>query len=74
MSDHLERGAVTVQGLIKGELQRVRACTGRAMEWGGKSWKRMKVVPPVSSLSPTLRIYIYQLLGKTKVSECQSII
>lgn len=39
MSDHLERGAVTVQGLIKGELQRVRACTGRAMEWGGSPGK-----------------------------------
>lgn len=73
MTDHLERGAVTVQGLSEG-ASKSEGVNGQGYGVGEKSWGRMEVVPPVSSLSPTLRIYTHQFLRKTKVPACHSVV
>lgn len=47
---------------------------GQGYGVGEKSQKRTEVVPPVSSLSPTLRIFTDQLLGNTGVSSCMTVL
>lgn len=74
MTDHLEHGAVTVRGLSERRATESEGVHGQGYGVGEKSWKRMEVVPPVSSLSPTLKIYTHQFLGKTKVPACHSVV